>query len=39
LLGARQAEFEETITEGLLAIGSDGRFVEPVALDVLIATR
>ncbi|WP_418001860.1 class I SAM-dependent methyltransferase [Mycobacterium sp. PDNC021] len=39
LLGDRQAAFEDTVTETLLAVEPSGRFIEPVALEVLTATR
>jgi hypothetical protein len=39
LLGDRRAAFEEEVTDALLAIDPSGRFTEPVALEVLIATR
>ncbi len=39
LLGDRQSAFEEAITTALLAIDPTGHFTEPVALDVLTATR
>ena len=39
LLGDRQAAFEDTVTEALLAIEPSGQFTEPVALEVLTATR
>ncbi|WP_069161265.1 class I SAM-dependent methyltransferase [Nocardia altamirensis] len=39
LLGARQTDFEEAISEALLAIAPDGRFIEPVTMEVLTATR
>ncbi|MGX1804251.1 class I SAM-dependent methyltransferase [Nocardia sp. NPDC055321] len=39
LLGDRRAEFEEAVAAELLAIEPSGQFVEPVALEVLTATR
>ncbi len=39
LLGDRQAAFEGAVTDALLAIDTTGQFTEPVALEVLIATR
>ncbi|WP_133696961.1 hypothetical protein [Mycobacterium sp. BK086] len=39
LLGERQSAFEEAITTALLAIDPTGRFTEPVALEVLTATK
>jgi len=39
LLGDGQAAFEHTVTETLLAIDPSGRFSEPVAMEVLTATR
>lgn len=39
LLDDRQTAFEEEVTKTLLAIDSTGHFAEPVALEVLIATK
>ena len=39
LLGDRRAAFERAVTDALLAIDASGEFDEPVALDVLFATR
>jgi SAM-dependent methyltransferase len=39
LLGDRRTEFEQAITDALLAIDPDGRFTEPVTLEVLTATK
>lgn len=39
LLGARRTAFEETLTTALLSIDPTGQFTEPVALEVLTATR
>jgi SAM-dependent methyltransferase len=39
LLGDRRAAFEQEATDALLTIDPRGRFTEPVALEVLIATR
>ena len=39
LLGEHKTAFEQTITDTLLAIDSNGLFTEPVALEVLTATR
>jgi ubiquinone/menaquinone biosynthesis C-methylase UbiE len=39
LLGDRQTAFEESVTTTLLAIDPIGHFTEPVALEVLTATR
>jgi hypothetical protein len=39
LLGDRRAAFEEAVTDALLAIDPTGHFTEPVALEVLTATR
>lgn len=39
LLGDRQAAFEDTVTDTLLAIDPSGHFTEPVAMEALIATR
>lgn len=39
LLGDRRSDFEQAITTDLLDIDSSGRFVEPVALEALFATR
>jgi SAM-dependent methyltransferase len=39
LLGERRADFEREVTNALLAIEPSGRFIEPVALEVLTATR
>jgi SAM-dependent methyltransferase len=39
LLGDRQTAFEEAVTDTLLAIDPTGHFTEPVALEVLTATR
>jgi ubiquinone/menaquinone biosynthesis C-methylase UbiE len=39
LLGDRQSAFEETVTNTLLTIEPSGHFTEPVALEVLIATK
>ncbi|MFF7944677.1 class I SAM-dependent methyltransferase [Nocardia gamkensis] len=39
LLGDRQAAFEAALTDTLLAIDPTGQFTEPVALEVLVATK
>jgi len=39
LLGYRRSEFEKAITDVLLAIDPEGRFTEPVTLEVLTATK
>ncbi len=39
LLGNRRGAFEQAITDALLAIDPQGRFTEPVTLEVLTATR
>ncbi|MGV9802888.1 methyltransferase domain-containing protein [Mycobacterium sp. NPDC003449] len=39
ILADRQTEFEDTVTDALLAIEPSGHFIEPVALEVLTATR
>jgi ubiquinone/menaquinone biosynthesis C-methylase UbiE len=39
LLGDRRSDFEETIRSTLLSIDPSGHFTEPVALEVLTATR
>jgi hypothetical protein len=39
LLGDRRAAFEQEVTDALLAIDPSGQFTEPVALEVLTATR
>lgn len=39
LLADRQTEFENTVTDSLLAIEPSGQFTEAVALEVLTATR
>ncbi|ULN32754.1 hypothetical protein [Mycolicibacterium smegmatis] len=39
LLGDRRTAFEDEVTETLLTIDPSGRFIEPVTLEVLIATR
>jgi 2-polyprenyl-3-methyl-5-hydroxy-6-metoxy-1,4-benzoquinol methylase len=39
LLGDRRAAFEQEITDALLAIDQSGQFTEPVALEVLVATK
>jgi 2-polyprenyl-3-methyl-5-hydroxy-6-metoxy-1,4-benzoquinol methylase len=39
LLGERRTAFEQAITDTLLAIDPNGVFIEPVALEVLTATR
>ncbi|WP_433664722.1 class I SAM-dependent methyltransferase [Nocardia sp. CA-128927] len=39
LLGDQQAAFEQAITDALLTIDPNGQFAEPVALEVLAATR
>jgi SAM-dependent methyltransferase len=39
LLGDRRAAFEREVTDALLAIDASGEFDEPVALDVLFATK
>lgn len=39
LLGDRRPAFEQAITDTLLAIDRSGRFIEPVTLEVLMATR
>ncbi|MFB1298518.1 class I SAM-dependent methyltransferase [Mycobacterium sp. pW049] len=39
LLGARRTAFEEALTTALLSIDPIGQFTEPVALEVLTATR
>jgi ubiquinone/menaquinone biosynthesis C-methylase UbiE len=39
LLGERLPAFEKAITDALLAIDDSGRFVEPVTLEALIATK
>lgn len=39
LLADRQTAFEDTVTNTLLAINPSGHFTEPVALEVLTATR
>lgn len=39
LLGARRSAFEEALTTTLLSIDPIGQFTEPVALEVLTATR
>ncbi|MFI5781232.1 class I SAM-dependent methyltransferase [Nocardia sp. NPDC051570] len=39
LLGDRQAAFEDAVTDALLAIDPTGQFTEPVALEVLTATK
>jgi hypothetical protein len=39
LLGNRRGAFEQAITDALLAIDPQGRFTEPVTLEVLTATK
>jgi hypothetical protein len=39
LLGDRRAAFEQVVTDALLAIDPSGQFIEPVALEVLTATK
>jgi ubiquinone/menaquinone biosynthesis C-methylase UbiE len=39
LLGDRRPAFEKEVTETLLALDPSGRFTEPVALEVLMATK
>jgi SAM-dependent methyltransferase len=39
LLGNRRSAFEQAITDALLAIEPNGRFTEPVTLEVLTATK
>ena len=39
LLGNRRSAFEHALTDVLLAIDPDGRFTEPVTLEVLTATK
>lgn len=39
LLGDRRAAFEQEVTDTLLAIDPAGRFIEPVTLEVLTATK
>lgn len=39
LLGDRRADFEREVSDALLAVEPSGRFIEPVALEVLAATR
>jgi len=39
ILGDRRSAFEQAITDALLAIDPNGRFAEPVTLDVLTATK
>jgi SAM-dependent methyltransferase len=39
LLGNRRSAFEQAITDALLAIDPNGRFTEPVTLEVLTATK
>lgn len=39
LLGDRRAAFEQEVTDALLAIDPRGQFTEPVALEVLTATK
>lgn len=39
LLGDRQAAFEQGVTDMLRGLDPQGRFIEPVALEVLIARR
>ncbi|AKS33870.1 hypothetical protein AFA91_20500 [Mycolicibacterium goodii] len=39
LLGDRRSAFEDKVTAALLDIDSSGYFIEPVSLEVLIATR
>lgn len=39
LLGDRQTAFEDAVTTTLLSIEPSGHFIEPVALEVLTATR
>jgi len=39
LLNDRRTEFEQEVTDALLAIDPNGQFIEPVALEVLTATR
>ena len=39
MLGDRRPAFEEEVTDALLAIDPSGRFTEPVALEVLMATK
>ncbi len=39
LLGDRRPAFEQEVTDALLAIDPSGQFTEPVALEVLTATK
>jgi ubiquinone/menaquinone biosynthesis C-methylase UbiE len=39
LLADRRTAFEQAVTDALLAIDPNGRFIEPVTLEVLTATR
>jgi len=39
LLGDRRGAFEQAITDAMLAIDPNGRFIEPVTLEVLTATK
>ncbi|MGY2126295.1 class I SAM-dependent methyltransferase [Nocardia gipuzkoensis] len=39
LLGDRRTAFEQAVSDAMLAIDPAGRFVEPVPLEVLIATK
>lgn len=39
LLGDRQIAFEEAVTDALLSVDPTGHFAEPVALEVLTATK
>lgn len=39
LLGNRRSAFEQALTDALLAIDPEGRFIEPVTLEVLTATK
>jgi hypothetical protein len=39
LLGNRRNAFEQAITDALLAVDPNGRFAEPVTLEVLTATK
>ncbi|MBF6336697.1 hypothetical protein IU450_12470 [Nocardia abscessus] len=39
LLGDRRTAFEQAVSDAMLAIDPAGRFVEPVASEVLIAIK
>ncbi|WP_267465487.1 hypothetical protein [Nocardia abscessus] len=39
MLGARRSAFEQAVTDAMLAIDPTGCFLEPVALEVLTATK